>query len=69
MAITGWTMTIAGTGTVLFWLMYEAASNFTKSPVATLVSVVIVLGLMTLLVPVPLLLASRRARQQRTRPH
>ena len=69
MAITGWTMTIAGTGTVLFWLLYEAVSNFTKSPVATTISVVIVLGLMTLLVPVPLLLATRRARQQGARPH
>ncbi|MDB5077443.1 MAG: hypothetical protein JWO42_3622 [Chloroflexi bacterium] len=66
MAMTGWVMTIAGSGTVLFWLAYEAVSNFASSPVATLVSVIVVLGLMALLVPVPLLLATRRAKARRS---
>jgi hypothetical protein len=62
MALTGWIMTLAGSGVVLFWLAYEAIQNFSHAPLATAVGVFVVLGLMTLLVPVPLLLASRRAR-------
>jgi hypothetical protein len=65
MAITGWAMTLIGSGTVLFWLLYEAVMSFSKAPIATLVSVLVVLGLMTLLVPVPLILATRRAKAHR----
>jgi|NGEPerStandDraft_6_1074524.scaffolds.fasta_scaffold457886_1 hypothetical protein len=65
MAITGWIMTIAGSGTVIFWVLYEGVTGFRQAPVATVVSVFIVLLLMVLLVPVPLWLATRRARVRR----
>jgi hypothetical protein len=64
MAMTGWIMTLAGSGVVLFWLIYEAVQNFSRAPLATAVSIFVVLGLMALLVPVPLVLATRRSRSR-----
>ena len=61
MIIVGWVMTLVGSGTVLFWVLYEAAMDFSHAPVATLISVVVVVGLLCLLVPLPLWLATRRA--------
>jgi hypothetical protein len=66
MMITGWVMTIIGSGTVLFWVLYEAVMDFGNAPVATLVGVFVVLGLMCLLVPLPLLLATRRANARKS---
>ena len=59
--IVGWVMTIVGSGTVLFWVLYEAAMDFSDAPVTTLISVAVVVGLLCLLVPLPLWLATRRA--------
>lgn len=61
MIIAGWAMTLVGSGTVLFWVLYEAAMDFSNAPVATLISVVVVVALLCLLVPLPLWLATRRA--------
>lgn len=65
MAITGWLLTIGGAGTVLFWLIYEAIGSFANAPVQTTVGVLLVLALLALLVPVPLILATRRANTRR----
>lgn len=59
--IVGWVMTLVGSGTVLFWVLYEAAMDFSDAPLTTLISVVVVVGLLVLLVPLPLWLATRRA--------
>ncbi len=61
LTIVGWVMTIVGSGTVLFWVLYEAAMDFGNAPVATLISVLVVIGLLCLLVPLPLWMATRRA--------
>jgi hypothetical protein len=61
MLIVGWSMTLLGSGTVLFWVLYEAAVSYRAAPLATLVSLVLVIGLLALLVPVPLIIANRRA--------
>jgi hypothetical protein len=65
MVWAGWAMTIIGCGVVFVWLGLESASTFTSSPVATIVGILIVLGLMALLVPIPLILATRRANAHR----
>jgi hypothetical protein len=61
MVITGWAMTLGGLCVVLYWTIWEAATNFAQSPIATIVGLVIVLAVLTLLVPLPLFLAMRRA--------
>ncbi len=68
MIYTGWAMTLIGSGTVLFWLIYESASTFRSSPIATMISMLVVLGLLALLVPVPLIIATRRAKARRSQP-
>jgi len=65
MVITGWAMTLIGSGTVLFWLIYESITTFTSAPVDTLIGVLVVLALLALLVPVPLIMATKRAKAQR----
>ncbi len=65
MVITGWVMTLIGSGTVLFWLIYESITTFTSAPVDTLVGAVVVLAVLALLVPVPLILATKRAKTRR----
>lgn len=65
MVITGWALTVVGTGIVLAWLAIESASTFAAAPIQTLIGIVLVLTLLILLVPVPLLLATRRARGAR----
>ncbi|MGH2387385.1 MAG: hypothetical protein ACRDIE_04210, partial [Chloroflexota bacterium] len=65
MVITGWAMTLIGSGTVLFWLIYESITTFTSAPLATLIGIVVVLAVLALLVPVPLILATRRANARR----
>ena len=65
LVIVGWVMTLVGSGTVLFWVLYEAAMDFTDAPVATLISVLVVVGLLCLLVPLPLWMAYRRAALKR----
>jgi hypothetical protein len=67
MVITGWAMTLIGVGTVLVWLIIESISTFASAPLQTLAGILVVLALLTLLVPVPLILATRRARA-RVRP-
>jgi uncharacterized membrane protein YhaH (DUF805 family) len=62
MVITGWAMTLIGSGTVLFWLIYESITTFTSAPIATLIGVLVVLAVLALLVPVPLIMATKRAR-------
>jgi hypothetical protein len=62
MMVAGWAMTIIGSGTVIFWVLYEAIMDYGNAPIATIVGVLVVLGLMALLVPVPLVIATRRAR-------
>ena len=62
--ILGWGMTLAGSGVVLFWLIYEAVTSFAHAPIETLIGVALVLALLALLVPVPLILATRRARRR-----
>ena len=62
MAVTGWAMTLIGSGTVLFWLLYEAVMSFSNAPLATAVSVILVLFLLAMVVPVPLIMATRRAK-------
>jgi uncharacterized membrane protein YhaH (DUF805 family) len=57
----GSAMTIIGCGVVFVWLGLESASTFKSAPVATIIGIVVVLGLLALLVPVPLILAIRRA--------
>jgi hypothetical protein len=61
----GWAMTIIGCGVVFVWLGLESASTFKSAPVATLIGILVVLGLMALLVPAPLILATRRANAHR----
>lgn len=65
MVYVAWAMTLIGSGTVLFWLIYESITTFKSAPLATLVGVVVVLAVLALLVPVPLILAARRARARR----
>ncbi len=69
MVVTGWVMTVIGSGTVLFWVLYEAAMDFGNAPLPTLVGVLVVLGLLCLLVPLPLWLATRRARARKSPIH
>ena len=66
MIYTGWAMTLIGSGTVLFWLIYESVSTFRSSPIGTIISMLVVLGLLALLVPVPLIIATRRAKARRS---
>jgi hypothetical protein len=68
MVITGWAMTLIGSGTVLFWLIYESVTTFSSAPIATLIGIAVVLAVLALLVPVPLILATRRARARRVAP-
>ena len=68
MVITGWAMTLIGSGTVLFWLIYESITTFTSAPVDTLIGILVVLALLALLVPVPLILATKRAKTRRESP-
>jgi hypothetical protein len=65
MVMTGWVMTIAGCGVVLVWLVLESVSTFASAPVATIIGIVVVLALMALLVPAPLIVATRRANARR----
>ena len=65
MVLTGWAMTLIGCGTVLFWLIYESISTFTSAPIATLIGVAVVLAVLALLVPIPLIIATRRAKALR----
>jgi hypothetical protein len=65
MVWTGWAMTLIGVGVVLFWTFFEAVSSFKSAPLATTIGVLVVLAVVTLLVPVPLMLATRRARAAR----
>ncbi|HVA90733.1 MAG TPA: hypothetical protein VNL71_12935 [Chloroflexota bacterium] len=65
MVYTGWAMTLIGSGTVLFWLIYESITTFRSAPVDTIIGVVVVLLVLALLVPVPLILATRRAKARR----
>ena len=65
MVLTGWAMTIVGMSIVLFWTLYEAAVNFSHSPLGAVIGVLIVVGVLVLLVPVPLIGATRRARRPR----
>ena len=65
MVLTGWAMTIIGISIVLFWSLYEAAVNFSNSPVGAIVGMLVVVGVLVLLVPVPLIGATRRARRPR----
>jgi len=67
MMILGWAMTVGGLGLVLFWTIWEAATTFSSAPVITLVGVVVVLAVLALLVPIPLLIATRRAGRSRVR--
>jgi hypothetical protein len=70
MVITGWAMTLIGSGTVLFWLIYESITTFTSAPIDTLIGAVVVLAVLALLVPIPLIMATKRAktRQRGSRP-
>ena len=66
MAITGWAMTLIGSGIVLVWLLIEAHDTFSSAPLQTVVGIVVVLGLLALLIPVPLIIATRRAKASRS---
>ena len=65
MVYTGWAMTLIGSGTVLFWLIYESITSFRSAPLDTLIGIVVVLAVLALLVPIPLILATRRAKARR----
>ncbi len=65
MVYTGWAMTVIGSGTVLFWLIYESITTFRSAPIDTVIGAVVVLLVLALLVPVPLIMATRRARARR----
>jgi len=65
MVYTGWAMTLIGSGTVLFWLIYEAITTFRTAPLDTLIGIAVVLAVLALLVPIPLILATRRAKARR----
>lgn len=67
MVWTGWAMTLIGMGIVLFWTLYEAVNTFASAPIYTILGVLVVFGVVALLVPIPLFLATRRA--QRLRRH
>lgn len=67
MVWTGWAMTLIGMGIVLFWTLYEAANTFASAPVPTILGVLVVFGVVALLVPIPLFLATRRAQILRRR--
>lgn len=63
--ITGWAMTVIGMGVVLFWTIFEAIDSFSVAPIATIVGLFVILGVLALLVPIPLITATRRARAAR----
>jgi uncharacterized membrane protein YhaH (DUF805 family) len=58
----GWAMIVIGMGVVLFWTAFEAVHSITSAPLATILGVLVVLAVLGLLVPLPLILATKRAR-------